>query len=268
VASTGDPQVREPRRCLECGAKAAIDYRCLRHHKRWRRQPEELREPLPTACAAIGCKAEIADSEMCAKHIGVWKRKCAAARTRQRNYELLLEDHSAEEALLMATQKCEKSGCLGLPFKRGLCQRHYDSWLKAPADMRCAVERCTQLRRKNGLLCDDHETQHKQVSMETPKGVCGFVGCLKPAASRGLCEAHYKRLQRNGDPTIDRRRRPGLEDPTPSALARTPDEKAGPEVLAKLCSAPRCSMPVMAGNLCVKHIRRQQRRRGASPRTD
>ena len=265
MVHTGNPKVRALRLCLECEAKAAIDYRCLRHHKRWRRWPPELREPLPTPCAAIGCTAPIADSEMCAKHINAWKRKCAAARVRQQNYDTLLEDHLAVEALPMATQRCEMRGCEGLPFKSGLCQRHYDSWLQAPEEMRCAVPLCTQLRRKRGVLCGQHETERKQIASQSPSGACSLDGCLKPAATRGYCEAHYRRWLRNGDPTVDRRRRPGLSDPTPMSLLRSSGQIQRAPATAQLCIAPRCTKPVMAGNLCAKHIRRRKQGRGSAP---
>lgn len=37
---------------------------------------------------------------------------------------------------------------------------------------------------------------------------CSVDGCERPCHGRGLCDKHYQRVRKHGDPTIDRRRNP------------------------------------------------------------
>ena len=73
--------------------------------------------------------------------------------------------------------------------------------------------------------------------MTTPTKSCLFAGCTGASYARGLCQKHYARWYRHGDPTICHR-----------AWSET-----------GVCAADGCDLPVYGYGWCQKHYSRWRR---------
>jgi len=63
------------------------------------------------------------------------------------------------------------------------------------ADATCSVEGCERPARRGNTICKLHYNQE----WRRRQGPCSVDGCERQAGQRGLCGAHYKRLQRGAD---------------------------------------------------------------------
>jgi hypothetical protein len=68
---------------------------------------------------------------------------------------------------------------------------------------------------------------------------CTVDGCDRPSASRGLCDAHYRRWLDHGDPQPDK---PVLDG-------------------KRICEVARCGQPHHARGMCSRHYARWLRAR-------
>lgn len=68
---------------------------------------------------------------------------------------------------------------------------------------------------------------------------CSIDGCSHQAKTKGLCEMHYSRARRHGDPNVQ-----GIKA-RPRKHATTP-----------ICSVHECGKPVLAKGLCTAHYGR------------
>lgn len=69
----------------------------------------------------------------------------------------------------------------------------------------CSVDGCDN-RRHARTLCDSHYSRwlRRGDPLSTPSGFvaseCSIEGCEKPSSARGWCSAHYSKWRRHGDP--------------------------------------------------------------------
>lgn len=83
----------------------------------------------------------------------------------------------------MTEKQCSEGGCEKKVIARDLCPMHYARWSKPYRDA--------------GLPLPPKPP--RPVKERLP---CTIEGCDNPADSLGLCDKHYTRLRRNGDPLI------------------------------------------------------------------
>lgn len=148
----------------------------------------------------------------------------------------MTEPERAVRVLLMSTQVCVADNCRRTDIKaRDLCGTHYDRWYVgqqrgtpvAPrvsfGASKCQAEECDQpasVRSDGRITCRMHEARYQRHGSYDKKpagapkrgisykGICSIVGCNVEARSKasGLCEKHYHRQRKHGDPLITKRR--------------------------------------------------------------
>jgi len=162
-------------------------------------------------------------------------------------------------------KKCSKEGCEKNSYCRGLCTLHYQE-LRRTVSLEPLYEKCGDQCKADGCvlpvyskgLCNKHwQRFHKRGTWEDANlktdsyltvngrleknqiitGKCSIDGCEKNSHCRGLCNAHYIRFQRYGDPTV------------------VFYEKRSTE-----CKVDGCTLPVYAKGLCNKHWQRFHKR--------
>ena len=89
---------------------------------------------------------------------------------------------------------CEVEGCDTAQYCRGLCRTHYEQ--QRLAGTVCEVEGCDSTQFVS-RLCQTHYNQQRLAGT-----VCEVEGCDNQQVSKaaGLCQAHYLRLLKYGDP--------------------------------------------------------------------
>lgn len=90
---------------------------------------------------------------------------------------------------------CTTEDCNRPASIRGLCGRHYKHW-RIANNPPCSVDGCDK-QSVDGGMCRPHYAKHKAVR----DGACSIVNCPSTVImARGMCNSHYKRWYRYGDP--------------------------------------------------------------------
>ena len=99
---------------------------------------------------------------------------------------------------------------------------------------------------------------------------CSIPGCGDPVKGRGLCQRHYKRLMRHGDPLYERPRACSVDGCGEPVHAKgmcqqhyraakdhgDPHHRRAP---TQSCSVPGCDRPAMAKGMCNSHYKKLMR---------
>ena len=108
-------------------------------------------------------------------------------------------------------------------------------------------------------------------------GACSVEGCEKIAVARGMCDMHYRRWRKNGDPSVGARRevKPCSVEGCPNAseartlchghyLALLRRAEWPTRLLSdrqpRTCAVPECGRGVNARGLCRTHLYRLERK--------
>lgn len=137
---------------------------------------------------------------------------------------------------------CTIQGCNATAMYRGLCILHLEWWVngaqgKPPQLTSCAYPFCEE-NRTHGNYCAEHAQRVRQVR-GSRKPQCSVEGCDNPVRAAGLCNKHYLRQWRHGDPETVKTRR---EEDRPV-----------------WCKVPGCGKPHKANGYCAKHNQRYRR---------
>lgn len=113
---------------------------------------------------------------------------------------------------------CSVEGCDSSRVVKGMCDRHYRiarrrsqgvTPRKQVRALGCSVDGCDNDGYNDdpevGVVCRVHYDRHRRTGTvelvgHKPRASCSLDGCEKPVHSKDLCQAHYRRLKRNGDP--------------------------------------------------------------------
>jgi hypothetical protein len=152
----------------------------------------------------------------------------------------------------MGESTCAVLNCGRKVIARGWCRGHYDRWhqygdvdpdrpLKKTKGVAgsgpCPIDGCTSLIRTSGL-CNAHYLRRLRngdpnVTRRHKRGICADDGCARPAYGHGVCSMHWLRLRRSDGIAIAGR--------------------------IHRCTATQCGLPAVARGYCRFHYERFRR---------
>jgi len=214
---------------------------------------EQMRTNPP--CSREDCSKPRKSKGLCSAHYSEMKRQEPEDPTSVRCSEPSCEKASVVKGLcrkhyaqhrLVNKPPCTFDDCGSVQYSDGLCRAHYDSRrhqrLKNVEREKCSVEGCIR-RVPNGTatLCTMHSSRLRRYGevgiAESLIGIegCSVEGCDGEHKAQGLCDLHYRRFMRTGDPLH---------------VARVASWNGA------ICSVEDCGTKVESKGLCNRHYLR------------
>lgn len=197
-----------------CNRKHSCRGFCAAHYERFKRTGSpyrpcaQCRDELPlghhgkskvclacresATCSVAGCGSPVKTKGMCAPHYARWANSGTPYRPCSKCGADLPFTAPANAKLCNDCKKtCSVSGCPKPVRARGLCDSHYSRLRKSGGlDRKCrGCGSEIPVTVANGVrYCSDE-----------CRPLCGIDGCQERVKASGLCDAHYKRVEKNGD---------------------------------------------------------------------
>lgn len=173
---------------------------------------------------------------LCDVHAGVWPEPPASGVTvttciragcgkpATKVFGMLCVEHAADQAraLLSNHRVCGFTGCGRPHFARGYCRTHYqqdrrsrgtrltEPRQRAPRATVCCVDGCDRDDVTSRSMCQMHYARWQRHGDPAVRVVpfrdriCTVIGCDRPHRAMGYCEMHYARWKSHGDPHVVR----------------------------------------------------------------